>query len=931
MDTSLLSAIGLDSFVSIDVETTGLDFKNDKIIEVSACKYINGQLNDTFSSLVNPGVSISPFITKLTGINNSDLFDKPSFNEISSEFIEFIKDQPLIGHNVTFDINFINKELNQKYVINNQTHISDTYYLSKVFLFYSESFKLSSLCEQFNIDLGTIHRAEQDAQNTAKLFLEIIKIIIKTDVNILSKINRCMKNIHVLNKELLMSIVSYLLSRDLLEKEKFYDDKVLASFLFENNAENIFLDKNVEDYLNKNGVLSKKINRYEVRKNQIDFTNDCSNIINKEGILIAEADTGIGKTFSYLLSSLMHIKNKKILISTSTHSLQEQIFIKDLPQLSKVLDVKVYATIVKGMNNYLCKHRLENVIDQIDSFLNENDILEFLSIVLWSEVTNTGDVSECNSFKYKTNYKIWDLVKYENEDCPLRTHHKHDNCFYKKMIESAKKSNILIINHALLGSSFIYKHEDFINNSICIVDEAHKFIENFRGQLKQSISFNSIQLIINNLATTFNKIAIQLLESNQQNINKSIMEIKNDLESFNKDYNTFLNEFCPKLLEDKRSDLSRKIDIKFIYSKNTYNDLVIKPEELSSHFNLLIEKITKLYNDKLRNSIINKAEKINIKITINKCNDFQQIFRQLFDEENDNINWTSMNVYRGNISSISLHSTPFFIHKQINELINKFDANIYCSATLTINNDFEYFINELGVDSFSNNKEIIFKKYSSNFYLNDQIKSFVLNTNYDINSFEYLEKVFKIILNIKQNIKKRMLVLCTSYKQIQTLRDISDKHSSKLEDNFLFQDSTSSRQVLLNKYLNQSNTVLIGTNTFWEGLDLPNEKLEILLIVKIPFSNPYNPIVKSKIDYLSNLGMNSFLDYQLPESILKLKQGIGRLIRSQNDMGVCILTDPRILNKRYGKVILDNLDLNPISFSYEDTLVNESKKFLGSS
>ena len=408
-------------------------------------------------------------------------------------------------------------------------------------------------------------------------------------------------------------------------------------------------------------------------------------------------------------------------------------------------------------------------------------------------------------------------------------------------------------------------------------------------------------------------------------LNKEIKEIKYDLVNLNKNYNIFLNDYSSQLLDDNNSEISRRVDIKFIYSKNKYNNLIIEPEKIIHDFNQIINKLTKFQNDSLQN--INKTEKNSIKIIINRCKDFQRTFSQLFDAKSDFINWISMNVYRSNISSIYLHSTPFFIQKYVNELINKFDANIFCSATLTINDEFEYFTNDLGIDIYSNNKEILLKRYSSNFYLDDQIKSFVLNTNHDINSIEYLQQIFNIILKIKQNIKKRMLVLCTSYSQIQNLKDIARKYGNELGNKILFQDSISSRKILLNKYLDSPDSVLVGTNTFWEGLDLPNDKLEILLIIKIPFSNPYNPIVKSKIDYISSLGMNSFLDYQLPESVLKMKQGIGRLIRSHTDMGICILTDPRLLKKRYGAFILDNLDLNPISFTYESILIDETKKF----
>ena len=145
----------------------------------------------------------------------------------------------------------------------------------------------------------------------------------------------------------------------------------------------------------------------------------------------------------------------------------------------------------------------------------------------------------------------------------------------------------------------------------------------------------------------------------------------------------------------------------------------------------------------------------------------------------------------------------------------------------------------------------------------------------------------------------------------------------------MFQDSNSSRQILLNSYIRNKGSILIGTNTFWEGIDLPNDMLELLLIVKLPFSNPFNPIVEAKIDYYRGLGVNPFIEYQLPEAILKLRQGIGRLIRNQNDMGVCILSDPRLLNKKYGSLIIDSLNLTPNKFSNESSLIDLSKKFLG--
>jgi len=261
-------------------------------------------------------------------------------------------------------------------------------------------------------------------------------------------------------------------------------------------------------------------------------------------------------------------------------------------------------------------------------------------------------------------------------------------------------------------------------------------------------------------------------------------------------------------------------------------------------------------------------------------------------------------------------------------MVSKFKSIILCSATLTVNDEFSFFINEIGLDNFSLEKETSFKKYPSNFYCNDQTKLFVLNSNLEVNSYDHFSTLFDLIVKISTSINKRMLILCTAYSQIKMFEKIY-KNSGIYNLKILFQDTTSSKQILLNNYLNNDGSILFGTNTFWEGVDLPSDKLEILLIPKLPFSSPSNPIVESKMNYYNGMGMSSFMEYQLPEAILRLKQGIGRLIRSQEDMGVCILGDPRILKKQYGQIILDSINLDLVEFSENDTVVEKTKFFLG--
>ena len=220
--------------------------------------------------------------------------------------------------------------------------------------------------------------------------------------------------------------------------------------------------------------------------------------------------------------------------------------------------------------------------------------------------------------------------------------------------------------------------------------------------------------------------------------------------------------------------------------------------------------------------------------------------------------------------------------------------------------------------------------YKSPYYYSDQTKLFVYNGDDNINDFEFAEKIALLILDMNKNIpNKRMLVLCTSYSQIQTFKNIISKNKKINVDNFLYQTKGVAKEILLESYLNFSNSVLFGTSTFWEGIDLPEDKLEILLIFKLPFSNPSNPFVQAAVKFYQANNRNAFMEYQLPEAVIKLRQGYGRLIRTELDMGVCILTDPRIMQKRYGSFVIDSFPVEPTLFNGNLHLIDDINKFLG--
>ena len=368
---------------------------------------------------------------------------------------------------------------------------------------------------------------------------------------------------------------------------------------------------------------------------------------------------------------------------------------------------------------------------------------------------------------------------------------------------------------------------------------------------------------------------------------------------------------------------------------NNIQDIRYKSSEkemvdIDPHFDIIkqsYQNLVKLVigNNKVINNLdldnYTNLQKIDLTISLNKIVDLGLIINNMFSDIHNHVNWATIKSNNGNINSVSFNVSPLGINDIFIDISSKFNSLILTSATLTVDDNFDYIFNEIGLDNYLINKKVVTEKFYSPFAVKDQIKLFINDSHVDINSSEFIESTYEVIYKLKQNLNKRMLVLCTSYKQISDFKKICN------DDSMLFQEISSSKKILLDKYLKVKNSILFGTSSFWEGVDLPADKLEVLFIIKLPFSNPYNPIVQAKIESYLDKNLDPFMDYQLSESILKLRQGIGRLIRRQEDMGICVLADPRILKKRYGKNIVDALPIDYISYNNYSKILNNTENF----
>ena len=913
--SKILADIGFDEFISFDLETTGLDSNNNEIIEIAAVKFKGGEYHSEFSTLVKPKIEIPKSITKITNITNSMVSNAPFIEEVLDDFINFVNHGNLIAHNIDFDLGFINKALNDagKNISFNST--SDTLSLARSFLFHFDKFNLEYLSAYFSLNHDNAHRATPDAINTGKIFVFIVEHMISLPTSIFANINNICKNRESHNIFLYKTIHKLLIDNSNLEIpsriDLFFDkDNVIEN----TNGDVKYFDQSINSWFKSDGILSKKWKDYSYREVQDLFSLDIYENFCSESILLTEAGAGLGKSLAYLVASIKYAKehNKKIIISTYTKTLQEQLFYKDIPSLISSLNLNVKAIILKGKNNYISKNKLNKIILKDHIYMTDKDINECITLLVWSHYTKTGDIEECNGLNKSDLSSIWSKLSYSDFDNSsldnLMSSDNLNNDYYHKIIKQMDNCDILVVNHSLLCTDMIANNSILPKNSLLIIDEGHNFTNSMKNALTSTVSNTSFLKLVNSI----NPLIDSLPTNNCINLKKMIVQTVDDS---SKMFDYFMSNF-----DDVYDNLSfGQVDQLINYKEFELNGLDI--DQILKNLNEITDEIDLILES-------NKKKLFFLQLMQAQLKDVISIFKKIIDKDLGLIRWVSFSKYNQK-SNFKINVLEADFEKFVKDVLFKnYKSFLMCSATFTINNSFDYFFTKLPLKC-DENFNVKTSVYKSPFFYDEQAKYYFFNKTIDINSSEYINEVASQISRMNKYLRKRILVLCTSYKQVNAISNSLSNSFSIDKNEILSQTSKFSKQKLLEKYISSKSNILVATSTFWEGVDLPGNLLEILFILRIPFGNPSNPYNSYFSTKIESSGGNSFYDIQLPESILRLKQGVGRLIRSDKDSGVCFLTDPRLSNSRYGKYIIDELTPKPEFYTHFDEIINDVDNFLG--
>jgi ATP-dependent DNA helicase DinG len=614
----------------------------------------------------------------------------------------------------------------------------------------------------------------------------------------------------------------------------------------------------VIDVLGEKGVFAKKLEGFKVREVQLTLANKIMHIIESNGTLIAEAGTGTGKTFAYLVPAIL--KNKKTIVSTGTKNLQEQLFYRDLPKVLEIMELKPKIRLLKGRSNYLCEHRMQNALHSRIAH-NPDLALPLQLIEKWSHKTNVGDKAELESVP--ENDLIWKHVTSTAENCLGSECPSYTDCLVMKARRKAMEADILIVNHHLLFADMALKQEGFgellPDAEVIILDEAHQVPEIASRFFSQSFSSFQCKDLLNDTTKEAGEVtgAFAAISTQIDNVDQALRDL-------------FL----------QYSDVPE--------SDTLTNLLEKKPNH--EHLSLLNDSLVELAE--ALKPIAAQSKGLNSNFI--RCEALIVMLEELLSTlKAEFIYW-----YEYRNKYFIIHKTPIDIADPLSKFRSENQAAwILTSATLAVNQTFSHFQKETG---FLDSDTLL---VDSPFDYESNAMIYVPRNVPDANDFSFNREICEHVLPLIEQTKGGVFFLFTSHK---ALKNAARFFHDKL-DKPLFIQGQGSRHQILADFRESGNGVLLGAASFWEGVDVAGDNLSCVIIDKLPFAHPDNPVLQARINRIVENGGNSFFDYQLPKAIIALKQGVGRLIRSETDKGILIICDKRLMTKAYGRQFIHSL------------------------
>ncbi len=914
--------------LAFDIETTGLNPATDEIIEIGVARFRDGELIDKFQSLVKPSIPIPEDITHLTGIHQEDVEDAPAINELLPQLANYFADAPIIAHNAQFDLSFMRKHdmLRANLAI-------DTLALAAIVLPSAPRYGLGALAAQEGIELAKAHRAFDDARATGHLYWRLWQSLCKLPPNILAEIIRAGAGKRWPLREVFQAALEASLAAGRAQRPVMpFQAEILdgPDLDIADARHDPVATELVGAYFGGDGRLAASLDHYESRDEQRDMAQEVCAALNRGRQVMIEAGTGTGKSLAYLLpAALWAVRNgQRVTISTYTINLQEQLLKKDIPQVKRVVGSRLRAALMKGRGNYLCPRRLETMRRRTPGSLDEAKALA--KILVWLQQCDSGDRGDITL--RGREWAVWARLSAQDEGCSTFrcASEMAGVCPFYRARKRAETAHLLITNHALLIADASIENRALPAFRNLVVDEAHHLEEAITDGMSRRINQQQIIGRLRDFGDDGNGLLGEFLAAARSCVPPSdvarlelfalnIAAAVAEMRSYVRQYFQALHEFATKQKASNRYAMrvtaSHRDDGSFIGVVNAWR-------QLANFLLAVADAVEHLYDT------LPRYERFELPDFGDYRSEIRGHWRYLADLQEQLEGYTESPDPKAVYSltagerpeRLELQISPIHVGPLMEEYLSqRLEGIILTSATLRTNENFEHIRERLYTDEYAA------RAVGSPF---DYKRSTLVYVPQDIpepkERNRYQRMVERGIIELAAELNGRVMALFTSYAQ---LREVSKAITPRLTlgDIRVFDQSFgTSRELLLDSFKQADRAVLMGTRSFWEGVDIPGDDLSAVVIVKLPFAVPSDPIFAAR----SETYANAFQDYAVPDAILRFRQGFGRLIRRRSDKGIVAIFDSRVIRKQYGARFLESLPDCTVQFGTLDKLPQAARAWI---
>ena len=640
----------------------------------------------------------------------------------------------------------------------------------------------------------------------------------------------------------------------------------------------------LSDFFAEDGPIAREVPGYRPRQAQLELAQAIQDTLEKNGTLIAEAGTGTGKTWAYLAPAFL--SGRKTLVSTGTRTLQDQLFQRDVPRLRKAMALPVDAALLTGRGNYVCHYHLERVAADGHALRSRTEIAQLRRIQEFTAITRTGDKSDLSSVPEEAD--LWSRVTSTRENCLGQDCPYVKDCFVMKARRKAQEADIVVVNHALFMADLALREEGITDllptAELVIFDEAHQLPDVATRFLGTGVSFHQILDLCRQIEAA--GLAHAREATNWSQAAKAVEQAARELR------------------------LAAEPVTRLPGGKSTFQ-AIPEPEQFDRALDELIEALgaacERLGVVKDHHPDLQAAEKgaLDIRAKLYQWTQPDRMGNNALRPQEPDENGEkppapvlSVRWVEAGAQFMRLQSAPLSIAHLFSRFRSPEQTWVLTSATLSVHGDFSHFQRQLGLG------DAAAMRWESPFDYASHAMLYVPSTLPLPSSPQFNERFVEVLWPLIRKAEGGVLVLCTTLRAVDRIADLLEERLDAAGlDRLLLRQGEKSRRVLLDEFRKEGSAILVGSASFWEGIDVPGNALTLVAIDKLPFAPPDDPVLEARLNACRSRGGNPFMEFQLPEAAIALKQGAGRLIRSENDWGVLLVGDTRIVDKPYGKLL----------------------------